>query len=1079
VVAVNPIGRSNRFVNFSSEEIEQSLADRFEQQVVQYPQQIAVQNNHAQITYAALNKLANRLARVLLQEIRDDRPVAILMEHDAPAIIATFAALKASKIFIPLDPALPDARIGQILSDSGANSIVTNDKCLPAALNLTEDRRRIVNVDHCDESANADNLGLKISPDSVSYILYTSGSTGKPKGVIRTHRNDLRNLRILTNSFAISDDDRITLLGSYSTGQGMADIHCALLNGAAIFPRNLKTEGFNGLADWLIRERITLYHSAATLFRHFVHTLSGQEIFPELRIVRLGGEKVSWKDVELYKNHFSDNCILANELSCSEANLITQFLINKTTEIKVTVPVGYPVEDKDVLILDEQRRNLGAGEVGEIAVRSPFLSPGYWNRPDLTERVFIPDRESSTRRIYLTGDLGRKSVDNCIEHLGRIDTQVKIRGYRVECYEVELALLQMFGVAQTFVTPRQDAQNETYLAAYIVLDRGTMLTVTELRSGLRAHLPEYMVPRVFVFLDALPLTVTGKIDRGALPKPDSIRPPLDASYVGPQSPIEKSVAEICSEILNISTIGVHDSLFDLGGHSVSAMQIVNRVMKTFKIDVPLKCFYDSPTIAGLSALIESSRDAAKGEDVVLSQNFHNASLRAVSREGPILPSIAQEPMLGLERLFPGLHQFNVPTAFRLKGPLNLDALKQSLALLIDRHESLRTVFSEENGKQYQTIIESISGNPDFIDLHELPESERESKAKELIGEESQRPFDLAHGPLFRVTVLRLNDADHILLITLHQLAIDGWSMGIFLRDLAEFYSSTLQGKPSRLPELPVQYADFAIWQRKALQAGLMDSQLSYWKSQLSEPLTPLEFSTDAVRPDETSFFTARQEISISGKLYQSVKLLAREEKTTPYVVLLTALNILLSRYLDQDDIRVATLVANRHRSEVENLIGHFVNTIILRAKISADLPFRKLAQLIKEITVTAHSNQDIPFEALLQALENESAIRCDILAPVLFIFQGEPQPVILPNLKVSALDDFQNSETPEFTLTKFDVVMSVKERAEGLTGFVVYKIFVFDEMTIGTFIRNFETLLERIVYDPNQSTFALRSSIEI
>jgi len=392
---------------------------------------------------------------------------------------------------------------------------------------------------------------------------------------------------------------------------------------------------------------------------------------------------------------------------------------------------------------------------------------------------------------------------------------------------------------------------------------------------------------------------------------------------------------------------------------------------------------------------------------------------------------------------------------------------------------LRTVFPEENGKHYQRIIGAISSNFDFIDLGELPERERKSKGRELFIEESQRPFDLAHGPLFRVTVFRLSNDDHILAITLHQAVIDGWSMGIFLRDLAEFYRSRLQGNRPQLPDLPIQYADFAIWQREALQAELMDGQLSFWKSQLGEPLAPLEFSTDTVRDDETSFFTARKEISISGKLYQPVKSLAREEKTTPFIVLLTALNILLSRYFEQDEIRIGTLVANRHRSEVENLIGHVANTVILRAKISENLPFKELAQLIKEITVDAHSNQDMPFEVLLQSLEDESTIQCDTLSPVLFIFQSEPQPVILPHLTLDALDEFQNTATPEVALINFDVVLSVKERADGLTGFLVYKIFVFNETRISRFIRNFEALVERIVADPNQSVLALRSSIEI
>jgi acyl carrier protein len=864
----------------------------------------------------------------------------------------------------------------------------------------------------------------------------------------------------------------------------------------------LKAEGFNALADWLIQEKITIYHSAATLFRRFTGELDSDVQFPQMRVIRLGGESVSWRDVEVYKKHFPESCVLANELSCSETNTFSQFLINKQAEFKLIIPVGYPVEDKDVIILDENGNPLDDGDIGEIAIRSRYLSPGYWNRPDLTDLAFTSDPKSTTSRIYRTGDLGRKSADGCLEHLGRKDARIKIRGYRVECHEIELALLQNPTVNQAFVTHGQDAQNESHLIAYLVCIKRPSFNISDLRADLSKRLPSYMVPASFVFLDALPLTPTGKIDRSALPVPDFKRSAFAECYEPPRNAIEKSLAAICSEILNISTIGVCDNLFDLGGHSLSAMQIVARVMKTFRIEVPLKSFYDAPTIAGLSAVITSCRGiTAADEDTALAQDLiklptvidsdsrieslrtHSPislpALYAVARQRPILPSIAQEPILRLAQLFPGLHQFNVSTAYRLRGPLNLLILKQSLTRLIERHETLHTVFSVENGKRYQSIIESLSNNLDVIDFRELPETERESKAKELFREEFQRPFDLAYGPLFRVTVFRLSDDDHILAVTVHQAISDGWSMVIFFRDLAEFYRSALQANQSQLPDLPVQYADFAVWQRDVLQVGLMDRQLAYWKNQLSQPLIPLEFSTRSRQSDEMSFFTARKRFSISGKLYQSVKSLAREEKITPYIVLLTALNILLFRYFEEEDIRVGTLVANRLQTEVENVIGHFVNTVILRTRVLKHLNFKNLAQRIREVVVSAHSNQDIPFEVLLQSLENESTIRCDTLSPVLFIFQGLPPPVILPNLTVSVLEDFQSATAPEIALTTFDLVFSIKEGSEGLTGFVLYKIFVLDEMMITRFMRNFEDLLERLVYDPNESVYTLCSSVEI
>jgi amino acid adenylation domain-containing protein len=1064
------------FVQFSPEDTDQPITQRFEKVVGEYSRNIAIKTPQRQLTYDELNILANRLARLIIHQSPNNSPVAILSNHGAPAIIAILAALKASTTFLCLDPALPGTRIEQILNDSGSDLIITNDECLNPGVELSDNHRRVINMDHCDDSIPSANLNLKSSPDSVAYILYTSGSTGKPKGVLRTHRIDLRNIRHVTNTLRITNEDRITLLGSYSTGQGMTDTFCALLNGAILLPRNLKTDGFHRLADWLIQEKITFYHSAATIFRHFTGGLRSGEIFPDLRIIRLGAEAVSWKDVELYKKHFSDTCLLANELSCSEASTYSQFLINKQTEIHEVVPVGYPVEGKEILVLDESGNLLGAGEVGEIAVRSRSLSPGYWRSPDLTNLSFYQDKNDPDYRIYKTGDLGRKSSDGCLEHLGRKDGQVQIRGHRVECREIELALLHDPTVDQAFVVHGQDSNGETYLTAYIVCHQGKNPTVTEIRARLRQRLPNFMVPAGFMILDTLPLTVTGKIDRGALPKPSSTRPALETFYVAPRNPIEKNVATMCSEILNITDIGVDDNIFDLGGHSISAMQIVERVIKTFEIDVPLKGFYDSPTIAGLSALIALERADRKPEAAL---SLGVSALHRMPRPGFILSSIAQEPMLRLEEMFSGLGQFNVPSAYRVEGPLNVDALKQSLVLLVDRHESLRTRFRKKNGKHYQDISVSPFDNFEFIDLRESSTTERESYVRELFREETRRLFDLADGPLLRVKLFRLRENDYILAITLHQLVSDGQSMGIFLHDLAEFYRSILQANPSQLPNLPIQFADYSIWQREALKAGLMDKQLCYWKNQLSEPLIPLEFSKKVRRQDESEFFTSRKEISISSTVYQLVKSLAREEKTTSYIVLLTALKILLFRYLNRPDIRVATLAANRHRSEVENLIGHFVNTLIVRANVAEQITFREFAELIKKISVAAFSNQDLPFEALLESLEKDCRIQIDMLAPVLFIFQSAPKPITMPGLRFSALDDFQTTATPEVTLTKFDLVISLKENTEELTGFLVYKISLFDEIMIDGFIRNFESLLAQIVDNPNQSLSNLRRSLDI
>ena len=1054
VVGVNRVNPGNGFVEFSKEEIEQSIPERFEKQVRVNPGRIAIKTGHVRLTYDDLNKSANRLARVLLEQCQDDRPVAIFMEHDAPAVVAIFGALKASKIFILLDPALPDVRIDQILNDSGSNLVVTNDQSLGTALELL-DGRSIVNVDRCDTYLNTDNVDLKISPDSIGYILYTSGSTGKPKGVIRTHRNDLHNIRNRTNTFCITDDDRITLLGSYSTGQGMADIYCALLNGATLFPRNLKIEGFNGLADWLMREGMTVYHSAATLFRHFVDDLSNDVKFPELRIVNLGGEPVTWRDVELYKKYFAENCVLVNELSCSEVSTFGQFLVNKQTEISVAVPVGYPVEDKDVLILDEKGNPLRPGNIGEIAICSQLLSQGYWNQPDLTELAFVPDPQSQSRRMYRTGDLGRQSADGCLEYLGRKDTRVKIRGYRVECYEIELALLRNPVVDQAFVTHWQGSRDEAYLVAYVVCDKGATLTVRDLRAGLVERLPDYMVPSAFVFMDALPLTPTGKIDRRGLPEPSTVRPPLDVPFVTPRSPVEESVARLCSQILGIRLIGVHDNLFDLGGNSLLAMQIVARVMKTFRVNVPLRCFYESPTIAGLSAIIATTHGSTETSEDIGGLSQH-------PRAGRLPLSYFQERLWFLEQWDPGRPIYNLYQAYRLRGRLDVRAMEKSLNTVIERHEILRTSFVADEDRLFQVIASVIWVPLATLDLRTLPETEREARSLRVAQEDTQRPFDLAQGPLLRVLLVQLTDEENLLVFTVHQIVCDGWSMRIFLSEFWTSYEAISRDRSPSLPTLSFQYADFAIWQRQYLSEEWFESQLSSWKETLGDTLPVLSLPTDYPRPALQSFRGSRIFFGLPKSLTEAVNELSRQEGVTVFMILMAAFKTLLYRYTGQEDLVVGFPVADRFWSEATGSIGFFVNTLIVRTRLFGEPTFRDLLFRVRDGCLKAYAHQDVPFEKLVEVLRPFRDLSRNPLFQAMFTFQNMPLTHYVPPELRSTPIGIDNGTS------KVDLTLSLAERDNQLIGFFEYCTDLFDGTTIERLADHFRTLLECIVADCNQ-----------
>lgn len=1043
----------NRFIEFSKAQTEQSVAQRFEKQVRKHPQSIAVQTERVQLTYNDLNQSANRLARLILQQSRDERPVAILMEHDAPAVVALLGALKASKIFLLLDPALPDTRIEQTLDDAGSNLIVTNDQNLGIAKDLLKRDQRLLNLNCCDSVSDASNLDIPNPPDSVSHILYTSGSTGKPKGVMRTHRNDLQNIRNRTNSFCIGGDDRITLLGSFSTGQGMTDIYAALLNGATLFPRNLKREGLLGLAEWLMQERITIFHSSATFFRHFVGELNSDVIFSGVRIVNVGGEPVTWKDVDLYRVHFPDDCVLVNELSCSEASTFAQFFVNKKTAINLTVPVGYPVEGKDVLILDDMGNTLSTGE-GEIAICSQFLSPGYWNQPELTELVFSPHPEFQEQRIYRTGDLGRKAADGCLEYLGRKDTRVKIRGYRVECYEIELALLQNSSVNQAFVTHRPDSRNETYLVAYVVSAKGATPNISNLRADLSRRLPNYMVPAAFVFLDNLPLTPTGKIDRRALPEPDLTRSLLETSYVAPRGPIEKSVADISSEILNISLIGVHDNLFDLGGHSLSAMQIVARVMKTFRVNVPLRRFYESPTIGGLSAIIAARNDSATASE--------DTEPRQELQKGHFPLSYSQERLWFMEQLDVAKPTYNLCQAHRLEGPLNAHSLEESLNLVVARHEILRTSFGAEKGQPFQIIAPVLRVPLPIVDLSAKPTAERDSASLELAQAVARQPFDLSQSPLLRTLLVKTSDEEHLLVLSMHQMVCDGWSARILLSELWVSYEAVQRGESSSLPALLAQYSDFAIWQRRLLDEEWLQPQIVFWQKTLEGDLPILRLPTDYPRPVVESFRGSRVSFVLSESVTKSLNELARQQGVTLFMTLLAAFKMLLYRYTRQEDSIVGFPVANRHWSEAMGLIGFFINTLVARTSISAGLTFRDFLYSVRHVCQAAYAHQDLPFEKLVEIVRPPRDLSRSPVTQAMFTFHNMPSGYTVPPQLRSTLISIDNGTS------KVDLTLSLAERENQLTGFFEYSIDLFKHDRIERMVGHFQTLVEAIVKDPDQ-----------
>jgi amino acid adenylation domain-containing protein len=614
--------RSNQpFIVFQQEEIEQSIASRFESQVDRYSDKTAIKTKTHQWSYGKLNHKANQIAATIvkLSSGREQR-VGLLFEHDGPMIAAILGTLKSGATYIPLETFHPADRISYMLQDSQATAIVTDSGSMPLARSLSSGKLPLINVDEIDGS-NTLAPASPISPDTLAYILYTSGSTGTPKGVMQNHRNVLRHIRNYTNSLHINADDRLTLFSSCGFDAAIMDIFGALLNGATLYPMGLREEGISSaVVDRLISQKITVYHSTPSVFRHLFHTSPGGTDLSSVRIVVFGGEQTLKGDVDLFNRCFSEHTILVNGLGPTECTLALQYFIRHDDRaVNELVPVGYPVENTEVLLLDQ------AGEptdvYGEIGIKGPGLALGYWGREELTDIAFVPDPTGGTGRTYRTGDMGRLLPDGSIGFVGRKDAQVKIRGFRVEPGEVEFVLGKHPAVQETAVVTREDASGTSALVAYVVPKQGVVFFATEARSFLKKQLPDYMVPSAFVLLEIFPLTANGKVDRRALPAPDSTRPELEQPFVAPRNQVEEVLANIWAEILALDKVGVCDNFFDLGGHSLLATRLVSRIQRELNLPVSLRDIFENPTIESLARrLLRQSGASTAGEiDELLSE----------------------------------------------------------------------------------------------------------------------------------------------------------------------------------------------------------------------------------------------------------------------------------------------------------------------------------------------------------------------------------------------------------------------------------------------------------------------------
>jgi amino acid adenylation domain-containing protein len=1041
------------------------LHELFEEQVQRTPDRVAVVFEGQQLTYAQLNARANQLAHHLQTlGVGPEVPVAIGMEHCPEMVIGVLGILKAGGAFLPLDPSYPRERLAFLLQDAHAPVVLTRKRWLES---LPDHGGRFVCLDSGWESIAREcetNPVSGATAQSLAYVIYTSGSMGQPKGVMCEH-SGLVNYLCWVNEGLLGDPELCMPLTTKLTfDMCLKQLFPPLLRGGEVWilPDEVMVEPARLLAALAARTKVGL-NCVPSLWTAILHAIqSGQALPPGegLAYLLFGGEPLS-KELVARSLSALPHLQIWNIYGPTEATA------NATAARIISgdeVTIGRPIANTQIYILNSFLHPVPIGVQGELYIGGAGVARGYLNRPELTAEKFIPDPFSAApgARMYKTGDLARYRPDGNIEFLGRADHQVKIRGFRIELGEIEAALGQHPAVREVVVLAQEDAagdpsvspRTERRLVAYVVAEREPLPTTTDLRDFLKEKLPEYMVPAVFVLLDALPLMSNGKIDRRALPSPDRSRPELDKAFVAPRTPTEELLAEIWAQLLDIEPIGIHDNFFDLGGHSLLATQLVSRMREAFQVEIPLRRLFEVPTVAGLAESIEAARQAGS--------NLLAPPILPVPRNGDLALSFAQQRLWFFDQLEPGLSAYNIPAAVRLKGPLNLAALEQSLNEIVKRHESLRTTFGKVEGRPTQVIAPTLTIKLPVVDLRKLAASERETEVRRLVTAEAQRPFDLSRGPLLRGSVLRLGDEEHVGLLTMHHIVSDGWSTGILVREVATLYVAFCAGGSSPLPILPIQYADFAHWQRQWLQGEVLETQIAYWKEQLAGAPAQIDLPTDHPRPAVQTFRGAHQSLVLPKHLQEGFKALSRQEGVTQFMTLLAAFKVLLYRYTSQDDLIVGTPIANRNRLETEGLIGFFVNALVLRTDLSGNPGFRELLRRVGEVCLGAYGHQDLPFDRLVEELHVKRDLSRNPLFQVMFVLHNASlRTVELPGLTLSPVEG--DSETAHFDLT-----LQILDTEQGLTAAFVYNTDLFEAATIARMLDHFQTLLEAIVADPEQ-----------
>jgi amino acid adenylation domain-containing protein len=1017
----------------------------FERQAARTPEAHAVLHGGSALTYRELNERANRLARHLRRlGVGPEVRVGICLERSLEMVVGILGILKAGGAYVPIDPAYPAERRSLMFAELDGPALLTLERHREA---LAGAGLPLLCLDtEWDVVAHeaAEDLGATAVSENLAYVIFTSGSTGRPKGVLIAHRNLVGSTHARVLRYG--EVESFLLLSSFAFDSSVAGIFGTLASGGTlVLPDEEAPRDVPRIAALLAEHRIS--HLLCLPSLHAALLDLAAPAWRRLRVVIVAGEACPAALLARHRERLPE-AELWNEYGPTEGTVWST--VQRLVPGPEDVLIGRPVANVRVHLASPRLRRVPLGVPGELFVAGAGVARGYHGRPDLTAERFLPDPWPNSGsnepggRMYRTGDLVRHREDGTLDFLGRADNQVKIRGYRIELEEVEAALARHPALREVAVAAREEGSGDRRLVAYFTAAPGAP-GVAELRAWLRERLPEPMVPAVFVPLSDFPRTPNGKVDRKALPAPGAEQETLRGRHVPPAGVIEEIIADVWSGVLGLERVGVTESFFDLGGHSLLATQVVSRLREALQVDLTLAWLFEAPTVRGLAARVEGAR-----------AGFVAPPVERADRDRPLPLSFAQQRLWFLQQMDPASTAYNVPGVYLLSGDLDVAALEGAVREIARRHEVLRTTFPSLGAEPVQRIHPPAPVRIPQVDLTALPIEARRPEAERLALEEIRTPFDLAAGPVLRLLLLRLGKDEHALCLDLHHIVSDGWSFDVLVRELTALYTGLASGAVPELPALPIQYADFAVWQRGWLQGERLEAELAFWREQLAGVPPVLDLATDRPRPAVQSFRGVELPFHWGADLSQDLLALGRAEGVTPFMLLLAAFQSLLARSSRQYDLCVGSPIAGRNRWETEPLIGFFVNTLVLRAELSGDPELRQILHQARERTLLAHAHQDLPFEKLVEELEPERSLAHTPLFQAVLAWQ-HPAPAgrDLPGLRMTPIE-------LDGGTVKFDLMLSVRETPSGLEGAISYGSDLFHEVTIRRLLGHLRSLLESV-----------------